>query len=183
MNYEWLLFGTKPSTPFVRRSCHRQILLWKYFQIKNELRHYASRLSSLSIVSFCSFSHVEVFRPPFRFSFFCWSCPDREWRALFIRVLLLISGASLFVVIIVLISSSCSNMDERWRDCQPFLLFKRFEMTLWFWTGFFDELTFLLEYFIIEVYFDDISVFMILVLAKFKRINSFTFLEFYHQFV
>lgn len=62
---------------------------------------------------FCSGSHVEAFRPPFRlfFSLFLFfiRCPEREWRALFVRVLLLISGDSLFVVIIVLISSSCSN--------------------------------------------------------------------------
>lgn len=50
--------------------------------------------------------------------FFFIRCPEREWRALFVRVLLLISGDSLFVVIIVLISGSCSNVKKQLRNCQ-----------------------------------------------------------------
>lgn len=60
-----------------------------------------------------------------RFGYFSFlNCPEREWTSLFDRVLLLISGAFLFVVIIVLISSSCSSYREKWcRDSEGLYYF------------------------------------------------------------
>lgn len=74
----------------MRLDCHH--CLWVLFVRARMLRLFDHRFGYF-FLSFCFFIR----------------CPEREWRALFVRVLLLISGDSLFVVIIVLISSSCSN--------------------------------------------------------------------------